>query len=199
MHTTTTIDKDITIVWDDEENIDNTRPEEVLVQPTVDGEKYGDPIKITVEDVKDDDNNTWKGNTSKLPKYTEDGEEIVYRVVQSDVDKYTTSYSDDSFTITNKYTRLPLQPEEEDETVEEDKKHDNKDESETEVEEDNNYSPNKGKDTVVKDKNNGKDTSKKNDKTPKTGDAYDMSKYVWMLMLSAMGLLFMYENKKRRA
>jgi len=180
-----TVDKDITIVWDDEENIDNTRPNEVVVQPLVDGEKYGNEIKITVEDVKDDDNNSWKGKTSKLPKYTEEGKEIVYRVIQSNVEKYTTSYSDDSFTITNKYRRLPLQPEDEDEIVEEDIKNN-----------DNKLSPNKGGNKVNKKPSN----TLKNDKTPKTADAYEITKYLWMLLLSAMGLVLLFEankNKKR--
>ena len=193
------VDKNIIIRWEDDNNSDGTRPDEVIVQPTVDGEDYLDPIVITPDDAMDGDDNIWTIKIEDLPKYTEDGKEIIYVIVQSDVDKYTTSYSEDSFTITNKYKKQYLDPPKEDDDIEDDKK----DDEDKDKDKDKNDNKESNKDKVVKEdkKNSNKGTmvNKLEDKTPKTGDKNSLMMYIYLMLTSAAGLILMLLNNKKRA
>lgn len=103
-----TVDKKITVIWDDNNDNNKKRPTEVEIQPTVDGKPEGEPIKVNVENNKDaEDDNKWT-TTVTLPKYDDEGKEIEYKVSQNEVPKYETSYSEDTLTITNKYVPDPV-------------------------------------------------------------------------------------------
>ena len=86
--------RQVNIIWDDNQNQDGKRPNEITINLYADGEY-----------VKSE---TISGTTytfEKLPTYNEDGNEIVYTVTENTVNEYTTSYSDDTLTITN--THIP--------------------------------------------------------------------------------------------
>jgi len=93
-HTPETIDKTVKKVWNDNENQDGIRPQSITVQLYTGTEKYGDPITLPQNDKWE---YTWKG----LSKYSA-GNAITYTVEEiSAISGYTTTYSQDTFTITN--------------------------------------------------------------------------------------------------
>lgn len=96
-HVPEVVEKTVTKIWNDNENQDGVRPNSIQVQLYADGKPIGDVVTILENDGK------WSYTWTNLPKYSE-GKEIVYTVVETQVDGYTTSYSDDTFTITNSYT-----------------------------------------------------------------------------------------------
>ena len=76
--------KDVTVekVWDDNENIKGRRPESVTVQLTANGNTiYNDQ---ELEKVILSDENSWTYTFQDLPKYTEQGQEISYSVVETE-------------------------------------------------------------------------------------------------------------------
>ena len=76
--------KDVTVekVWDDNEDIKGRRPDSVTVQLTADGNTiYNDQ---ELEKVVLSDENSWTYTFQDLPKYTEQGEEINYSVVETE-------------------------------------------------------------------------------------------------------------------
>ena len=76
--------KDITVekVWDDNEDIKGRRPDSVTVQLTADGNTiYNDQ---ELEKVILSDENNWIYTFQDLPKYTEQGQEISYSVVETE-------------------------------------------------------------------------------------------------------------------
>lgn len=83
----------ITKVWNDNENQDGKRPSTITIS------LYADGTYVKSE--------TISGTTytfTKLPKYNAQGGEIVYTVTENAVAEYTTSYSQDTLTITNTHT-----------------------------------------------------------------------------------------------
>ena len=92
------VEKTVTKIWDDNKNQDGKRPDyiKVILYKTVNQEK------IEVEEVELNSNKSWTHTWTKLPKY-EDGKEIIYSVAEVAPEDYTPTYSEDTFTITNKY------------------------------------------------------------------------------------------------
>ena len=86
--TTTTIN----IIWDDNQNQDGKRPQTVTINLYADGEF-----------VKTETISGTNYTFEKLPTYNENGEKIVYTVTENAVNEYTTTYSGDTLTITNKH------------------------------------------------------------------------------------------------
>lgn len=98
-HTPETLDIAGTKVWNDSDNQDGIRPEEitVILNKTV----AGVTTKVTETIVKEDASGNWNFKFENLPKY-ENGEEIIYTVEEVDVNGYTSEIKD--FTITNTHT-----------------------------------------------------------------------------------------------
>ena len=86
--------------WKDENDKDGLRPASIKVQLLADGEEVGEPVVLNKA-------NKWTYTWTDLPKY-KDGVEITYTVKEiSKIKGYTTSYSDDTFTITNTHKVEP--------------------------------------------------------------------------------------------
>lgn len=98
-HTPETLDIAGTKVWNDSDNQDGIRPEEitVILNKTV----AGVTTKVTETVVKEGASGNWNFKFENLPKY-ENGEEIIYTVEEVDVNGYTSEIKD--FTITNTHT-----------------------------------------------------------------------------------------------
>ncbi|MBR5800681.1 MAG: Cna B-type domain-containing protein [Lachnospiraceae bacterium] len=86
--------------WKDENDKDGLRPDSIKVQLLADGEEIGEPVVLNKA-------NKWTYTWTDLPKY-KDGVEITYTVKEiSKVKGYTTTYSEDTFTITNTHKVEP--------------------------------------------------------------------------------------------
>ena len=92
--------------WDDEENIDGSRPSSIFVQLYVDGDPSGDPVTL-------DESNQWQTVFPNLTKYKDRTTytEYVYTVMESGIPacydaEYETSSDNGTTTIaiTNRYT-----------------------------------------------------------------------------------------------
>ncbi len=90
-YTPKTVDVSGSKRWDDNNNQDGVRPEEITVRLMRDGEEY-DVKTVTAEN---EWNYSWKG----LDKYRDGGVEIVWMVVEDEVPHYVTSY--EGYTIVN--------------------------------------------------------------------------------------------------
>ena len=115
---------DLTKVWDDANNQDGKRPDEIKVQikrqigENSAPENYGDPITITKDSVDKTDSNKWIYSIESteelaLPRFDSNGEEYLYSVEELAVSDYETIYSPNkvnqtegkaTYTITNKHT-----------------------------------------------------------------------------------------------
>ena len=97
-----TINIKINMKWDDEEDMDGSRPEDVTVTLYANGNEIGKSVTLCAD-------NNWEGIFEELPLY--DNEELQsYSVVEERVDGYTGSIegSDvDGYTITNIHNPLP--------------------------------------------------------------------------------------------
>lgn len=92
-----TIEKTVTKVWNDNNNQDGIRANSIKVQLYQNGVAYGDEITLS-------DSNTWTYHFTNLPKY-KDGKLANYTVQElSEIAGYYTTYSEDTFTITNTHT-----------------------------------------------------------------------------------------------
>lgn len=93
------------VTWDDAENQDGIRPENVTLQLKADGEAVGDGITV-----KADSEGNWTKTWSNLPVNKEGavGQAVVYTVEESNLraeyTQKTTGTATDGFTITNSYT-----------------------------------------------------------------------------------------------
>ena len=105
IHKPEVISKTVTKIWEDGNNQDGIRPENIEVQLYADGAALeGVEYKITLNE-----NNNWKHIWNSLPKY-KDGKEIKYTIGEvSAPTGYETSYSEDTFTITNSHTPETIQ------------------------------------------------------------------------------------------
>ncbi len=100
-HTPELIDIPVTKVWDDGEDRDRVRPDNVTVNLLKDN---GEIVRQAILEVEND----WKITFEDLPKY-DNGNEIKYRVTEYTVTEYSTSIEADEenehgFIITNEYT-----------------------------------------------------------------------------------------------
>ncbi len=85
-------------VWNDKEDNDDVRPDEITVRlwALEDGQKVEKDHKaVTAED-------EWSAVFKKLPVYN-DGVEIVYSITEDDVEGYTADIPEGSYTITNNH------------------------------------------------------------------------------------------------
>ena len=104
-HKTAVTSVTATIAWDDAENQDGIRPENVTLQLKADGEAVGDGITV-----KADSEGNWTKTWSNLPVNKEGavGQAVVYTVEESNLraeyTQKTTGTAADGFTITNSYT-----------------------------------------------------------------------------------------------
>ncbi len=112
-HVPETIDIDVEKVWEDLDNIDKIRPEDVTVK------LLADKVDAGVEAVTLSEDNDWADGWTGLARY-KDGKEIGYTVAEDAVDGYTTGYefeentdedgklSGYSFTVTNTHNGRPV-------------------------------------------------------------------------------------------
>ncbi|MGN1276069.1 MAG: Cna B-type domain-containing protein [Floccifex sp.] len=88
-----TVDRTIQKVWDTTNNPNMSIPSSVQVQLKADGQNYGSPITLNAA-------NGWKAELTDLPKYSSGTNEIMYTVVESNVEGYTPTYTYNGETIT---------------------------------------------------------------------------------------------------
>ena len=88
-------------VWDDNDDQDGKRPDEINVKLLADGQDTDERVKLS-------DNTNWKGTFTQLPWKTNnnmpDGDIIQYTVAEDSIDGYTAAVSGDAengFVITN--------------------------------------------------------------------------------------------------
>ena len=93
------ISKVVKKLWEDSDNQDGTRPNKIDVTLF----KKVNRIKQAIDTVELNESNNWTKEWNNLPKY-ENGKEITYTVEETVPNGYEAKYSDDTFTITNKYT-----------------------------------------------------------------------------------------------
>ena len=97
-----TIDITINMKWDDEEDLDGSRPEEVTVTLYANGNEIGRSVTLRADE-------DWEGTFIELPLYY-NGELQSYSVVEEKVDGYTGTIEGscmDRYTITNIHKPLP--------------------------------------------------------------------------------------------
>ncbi len=84
--------------WVDDAPGDIQRPDGILVQLFANNTVYGGPVRVTSAD-------NWQRLWSGLPRWNEDGTEIIYTAAEvGDPGDFQTSYSNDTFSITNHYS-----------------------------------------------------------------------------------------------
>ena len=93
------ISKVVKKLWEDSDNQDGTRPNKIDITLF----KKVNGIKQAIDTVELNESNNWTKEWNNLPKY-ENGKEITYTVEETVPNGYEAKYSDDTFTITNKYT-----------------------------------------------------------------------------------------------
>ncbi len=84
----------VTKSWDDADNQDGIRPNEVTIKLFADGEDTGKTVTLNAD-------NNWTDSFTGLDKY-KDGEEIAYTITEEAVENYSTTY--DGYDVTNSYT-----------------------------------------------------------------------------------------------
>ncbi len=85
-------------VWNDNNDQDDKRPDSITVQLYADGVANGDPVTLSGAE------NTWTHTWTGLPARA-NGKTIAYTVGEiGTVTDYTTTYSDNTYTITNTHT-----------------------------------------------------------------------------------------------
>ena len=99
-HTPETVDLSGTKTWKDNNNQDGFRPASITINLLADGEKI-DTITVTAED-------EWSWNVENLPKFRDQGVEIVYSFTEDAVKDYSTEYKYDEetgiYTVINTHT-----------------------------------------------------------------------------------------------
>lgn len=96
LHTHETVKKNVTKVWDDNNDADRIRPASVEVQLIADGQAVGDVVTLN-------EANHWEYEWKDLPKY-QDGKELDYTVQEVNVPQGyvpSVSVSPDSIVLTN--------------------------------------------------------------------------------------------------
>ena len=93
-HTPETVSVSGTKTWIDADNQDGFRPESITINLLADGNVIK-TITVTEED-------GWAWSFHDLPKYRDQGIEIVYTITEDAVEKYTTTYS--GYNVTNSHT-----------------------------------------------------------------------------------------------
>ena len=89
-----TIERDVRIIWDDDNDKERLRPEKISLQLKANGEYQGSSVVVT-------EDNDWLYIYENLEK-NKDGEEIEYTLASQNIIGYTKTATDNGFTI--KYT-----------------------------------------------------------------------------------------------
>ena len=98
VHTPETINLKGTKTWDDKDNQDGERPDEITVYVTDDLGKT-----VATQTVKPDQDGNWNYSFKDLPKYRDGGQLITYTVHEAEVPGYTTDV-DKNNNLTNTHT-----------------------------------------------------------------------------------------------
>ena len=83
--------------WNDNDDADKIRPEKITIYLLADG------VKVDSKEISKDDN--WKFTFNKLPKYNEEGKEIVYTVDESEIEGYVKTIK--GYNLTNTHISKP--------------------------------------------------------------------------------------------
>ena len=94
-HTPSTVDIPFTKIWVDNDNQDGLRPAKITVN------LYANGKKVAHKDITSETD--WKETFTGLPKF-KDGKEIVYTLQEEEVNNYSPSIDQESYTITNTHT-----------------------------------------------------------------------------------------------
>ena len=94
-HTPSTVDIPVTKIWVDNDNKDGLRPAKITVN------LYANGKKVAHKDITSETD--WKETFTGLPKF-KDGKEIVYTLQEEEVNNYSPSIDQESYTITNTHT-----------------------------------------------------------------------------------------------
>ncbi len=94
-HTPSTVDIPVTKIWVDNDNQDGLRPAKITVKLLANG---GEVARKDITSETD-----WKETFTGLPKF-KDGKEIVYTLQEEEVNGYSPSIDQESYTITNTHT-----------------------------------------------------------------------------------------------
>lgn len=94
-HTPSTVDIPVTKIWVDNDNQDGLRPAKITVN------LYANGKKVAHKDITSETD--WKETFTGLPKF-KDGKEIVYTLQEEEVNNYSPSIDQESYTITNTHT-----------------------------------------------------------------------------------------------
>ncbi|MBR4069407.1 MAG: Cna B-type domain-containing protein, partial [Clostridia bacterium] len=81
--------------WNDADDQDGKRPESITISLLADG------TEIKTAEIKPDETSAWAWSFTDLPKYRDQGVEIVYTITEAPVIGYTTEI--DGFNVTNSY------------------------------------------------------------------------------------------------
>ncbi|MBR4069065.1 MAG: Cna B-type domain-containing protein, partial [Clostridia bacterium] len=81
--------------WNDADDQDGKRPESITIHLLADG------TEIKTAEIKPDETGAWAWSFTDLPKYRDQGVEIVYSITEAPVTGYTTEI--DGFNVTNSY------------------------------------------------------------------------------------------------
>ncbi len=95
-HTPETVEIAGSKTWEDENNRDGQRPESITIRLLQDG------LPIASREVTAEDG--WSWSFTGLPKYRNQGTEIVYSITEDTVSHYSASISEDGYDVTNRYT-----------------------------------------------------------------------------------------------
>ena len=100
-----TVDVNFIKKWEDSNNIHGIRPILIKIQLYANGEKLGDEVEVTVQNLSDSDPNIWTYTFTNLRKYDENGKQIIYTVEEvGTVNNYTVGtpvVNGNTTTITN--------------------------------------------------------------------------------------------------
>ena len=111
------VNRTVEKVWDDNENIKGRRPESVTIQLTADGETTYEDEEL--EKVILSELNNWTYTFEDLPKYTSEGTEIKYNVIETETNTNDLEYYEepiienfnDIIRVTNKYKLMDVETE----------------------------------------------------------------------------------------
>lgn len=95
------IDIPVTKIWEDADDQDGKRPDEIIITLVADGELTGETLELN-------ESNDWSDEFTDLPEY-KDGNKIVYTIEEIGVKEYDSEItgsadSADGFIVTNTYT-----------------------------------------------------------------------------------------------
>ena len=100
-----TIEIEVSKKWEDNNNEQNARPENVTLYLRGNSQEYS--IVLTSSNETEEDTNVWKGKITGLPKYNVNGDEIKYVLDEKPVDSVfyaKTNVDQETKTVTNKFS-----------------------------------------------------------------------------------------------